>query len=163
MRLLRTPQTALLAPAMMLVAALASILAPAAPELWYPPLGHPLRVSAGYSLPDGPYRAGHRGIDLPATAGTEVFAPANGTVSFAGTVVDRPVISIRIDERTVLSMEPVTSELHEGDPVTRGEPIGEVSSGGHCVDACLHLGLRIDGEYANPMRFLRPRPVLLPW
>ena len=33
--------------------------------------------------------------------GAEVLAPASGTVSFAGTVVDRPVLSIRVDERTV--------------------------------------------------------------
>lgn len=131
--------------------------------LWHPPLGYPLRVSAAYSLPDGPYRAGHRGIDLPAVEGLEVRIPATGTVSFVGTVVDRPLISVRVDDRTVLSLEPVTSELQEGDRVVRGEAIGTVASGGHCLAACLHLGVRVDGAYVNPMRFLRARPVLLPW
>ncbi len=133
------------------------------PELWYPPLGYPLRVSTAYSLPNGPYRAGHRGIDLPAAPALPVLAPADGTVSFVGTVVDRPLISIRVDDRTVLSLEPVLSGLREGDPVTRGEAIGEVAAGGHCLSVCLHLGVRVDGEYANPLRFLRERPVLLPW
>lgn len=132
-------------------------------RLWEPPLGHPLRLAAVYSLADGPYRAGHRGVDLPAETGEAVRAPEEGTVSFSGVVVDRPVLSIRLDARTVVSFEPVTSPLSKGDPVMRGERIAQVASGGHCGTACLHLGLRVDGEYANPLRFLRPRPVLLPW
>lgn len=131
--------------------------------LWEPPLGHPLRIAEAYSLPNGPYRAGHRGVDLPAEPGAAVRAPASGTVSFVGTVVDRPVVSIRVDARTIVSLEPVSSGLREGEAVGRGERIGEVASGGHCGDGCLHLGVRVDGAYVNPLRFLRPRPVLLPW
>ena len=132
-------------------------------RLWAPPLGSPLRISEGYSLPDGPYRAGHRGIDLPASPGREVRSPVAGTAAFVRTVVDRPVLSIRVDPRTVVSLEPVGSGLREGDAVERGEPVGEVARGGHCDGSCVHLGARIDREYVNPLRFLRPRPVLLPW
>lgn len=134
-----------------------------ASELWYPPLGHPLRISAVYSLPNGPYRAGHRGVDFPAIPEQPVLAPAAGTVTFSGTVVDRPVVSIRVDERTVVSLEPVASPLREGETVSRGERIGEVSAGGHCTAGCLHLGVRRDHHYVNPLRFFRPKPVLLPW
>src|SRR5690606_26010810 len=132
-------------------------------ELWLPPAGHPMRVVAAYSLPNGPYNAGHRGIDIAAPPGTAVRAPASGGVSFVGTVVDRPLISIRIDERTLLSLEPLTSELVEGAAVVRGQTIGAVATGGHCGSECLHLGVRFDDEYVNPLRFLRERPVLLPW
>ncbi len=139
--------------------------------LWFPPLGVPLHVSAPYSLPEGRYRAGHRGIDLPVGAGggagEEVRSPAAGTVSFVGTVADRPVLSIRVDERTVFSLEPVESELRVGDAVGQGLIVGTIpdsdGAGGHCAAACLHLGVRVDGAYVNPLRFLRPRPVLLPW
>lgn len=131
--------------------------------LWEPPLGSPLRVAAAYSLPDGPYRAGHRGIDLPASPGDTVHSPAGGVVSFVGTVVDRPVVSVRVDARTVVSLEPVESGVQAGDAVQRGAVLGTVASGGHCAADCLHLGVRVDGAYVNPMRFLRPRPVLLPW
>ena len=62
--------------------------------LWLPPFGPPLRMSEGYDLSRGPYAAGHRGIDLPAAAGEAVLAPADGVVTFSGTVVDRPVLSI---------------------------------------------------------------------
>lgn len=131
--------------------------------LWLPPLGRPLRVSAAYALPNGLYNAGHRGIDLTAASGAIVRSPATGIVSFIGTVVDRPVVSIRVDAHTVLSLEPVSSELHAGDAVARGAELGAVDAGGHCAAACLHIGARVDGAYVNPLRFLRARPVLLPW
>ncbi len=130
---------------------------------WTPPFDGPLRISAPYSLPFGPYAAGHRGIDLPAAApGLPVRSPVAGTVSFVGTVVDRPVVSVRVDLRTVVSLEPVESELRVGDPVARGTIMGVVTSGGHCDTECLHLGVRVDGEYVNPLRFFRAKPVLLP-
>ena len=73
------------------------------------------------------------------------------------------MVSVRVDERTVYSMEPVTSELHKGDPVGIGAPLGIVDDGGHCASRCLHLGIRVDGGYENPMRYFVSRPVLLPW
>lgn len=133
-------------------------------ELWLPPTGHALRVQAAFSLPNGPYQAGHRGIDVPAEVGAEVRAPTGGTVSFAGWVVNRPVVSIRVDEQTVISLEPVEADVVvQGDTVSRGQTIGSVSQGGHCEQGCVHLGVRVDGDYVNPMRYFRPRPVLLPW
>ncbi|MBK0420372.1 M23 family metallopeptidase [Leucobacter sp. CSA1] len=142
--------------------------APAAERLgngdrWAPPLGRPLVLAAPFRAPPHPYGSGHRGIDLPARAGAVIAAPATGSVSFSGTVADRGVISIRVDGRTVLSMEPVETELSAGDVVVRGQPVGEVSAGGHCGDECLHLGVRVDGEYVNPMRYFLRRPMLLPW
>lgn len=126
------------------------------------PLDGPLRISAPHSLPFGEYAAGHRGIDLPASTGLPVHSPAAGTVSFVGTVVDRPVVSVRVDLRTVLSLEPVESEMQVGDTVARGAAVGVVATGGHCDDVCVHLGVRVDGKYMNPLRFFRPKPVLLP-
>jgi len=131
--------------------------------LWLPPLEGPLRVRAGFDLANGPYQAGHRGIDLPASPGGTVFAPVAGEVTFSGTVVDRPVLSIRVDARTVVSVEPVESELAAGATVTRGQSIGSVAAGGDCDGVCLHLGVRVDDAYVNPLRYLKPRPQLLPW
>ncbi len=91
------------------------------------------------------------------------MSPTDGVVSFIGTVVDRPVVSITVDERIVLSLEPVTSELAEGSDIPRGAPLGTTASGGHCAATCLHLGVRVDGAYVNPLRYLRPRPILVPW
>ena len=61
------------------------------------------------------------------------------------------------------SYEPVSSGLARGDPVARGQPFGAVLAG-HCSVGCVHIGVRIDGQYVSPMRFLGviPRAVLLP-
>ncbi|MEJ6490088.1 M23 family metallopeptidase [Leucobacter sp. USCH14] len=130
---------------------------------WLPPLETGLVLLEPFRAPPHEYGPGHRGIDLAADPGAVVRAPAGGTVSFAGTVVDRPVVSVRVDEHTVYSMEPVTSGLRQGDSVGIGSPIGVVDDGGHCDSRCLHLGVRIDGGYENPMRYFVSRPVLLPW
>lgn len=133
------------------------------PQLWEAPLTDSLQVSRPFDLPDGPYQAGHRGIDLTASEGSPVHSPRAGTVSFAGVVAQKPVISIRVDAETVVSFEPVTTELKAGDLVQRGQIIGVVSHGGHCAHECLHVGVRINGDYVNPLRFFWPKPVLLPW
>lgn len=130
---------------------------------WIPPVGSRLTVSGPYLAPPTPYASGHRGVDLEASPGLTVRAPALGSVTFAGKVVDRDVLSVRIDEHIVLSLEPVASKLRVGDVVQAGDHIGSVSSGGHCLDECLHVGVRFDGEYVNPMRFFLGRPMLRPW
>ena len=136
---------------------------PAAPPRWLPPVGGQLDIIAAYTAPEHTYAAGHRGVDLAAESGAPVFAPAGGTVAFAGPVAGRNTISVRVDARTVYALEPVTSELRAGDAVRMGALIGEVSPGGHCSDRCVHLGVRVDNVYVNPAVFLVTRPVLLPW
>lgn len=132
-------------------------------RLWLSPLNGTLRISRPFSLPNGPYQAGHRGIDLPAVEGAIVHAPNKGVISFAGAVVDRPVMSIQIDERTIVSLEPVISDFEAGYSVGPGQAIGSVGRGGDCDRACVHLGVRVDGEYVNPLRFFLSRPELQPW
>ncbi|WP_395640641.1 M23 family metallopeptidase [Pseudolysinimonas sp.] len=121
--------------------------------LWAWPVPGPHTLARPYIAPATPYSAGHRGIDIRATAGVEVLAPADGVVHFAGFVVDRPVISIRHSGGVLSSFEPVEPLVATGDRVRRGDVIG-VLLPGHCSTPCLHLGARIDGEYVNPLLFL---------
>lgn len=92
-----------------------------------------------------------------------VLAPADGVVSFAGVVVDRPVLSIRHAGGLVSSYEPVVTTLVAGDSVARGQQIGELQAG-HCAELCLHFGVRLDGAYISPLNYLGgiPWSVLLP-
>jgi len=118
-----------------------------------------------YEQPEFKWSPGHRGIDLGGTSPQEVTAPASGRVSFRGTVVDRPVISIDHGDGHVSSFEPVSSELKVGDVVTLGQVIGTIADGGHCSQRCVHWGVRLNGEYVDPMLFIvdtRPS-ILLPW
>lgn len=122
--------------------------------VWTWPIASPHPVVRAYLAPPTPYGAGHRGIDIGAVEGSSVFAPDDGVVHFAGVVVDRPVLSVEHAGGVLSSFEPVTSELHPGDAVHRGQVVGMLAAG-HCVDAgCLHLGARVDGQYVNPMIFL---------
>lgn len=142
--------------------AAARALAPRTPWSW--PVAEPHPVVRPFVAPEQPWSPGHRGIDVGAAPGSIVTAPDDGVVRFAGTVVDRPVLSITHADGLVSSLEPVTAAVSAGDPVARGETVGVVVAG-HSPDAdAVHLGARLDGEYVSPLLFLgggRPS-VLLP-
>ena len=140
----------------------------AAPTGWSWPVGPPHPITRQFIAPPTPYAAGHRGIDigLPGGPGATVIAPADGVVHFAGVVVDRPIVSIQHADGVISSVEPVEPGVARGDPVSRGDLVGTVAggTGSHCLDTCLHLGVRVHGEYVSPMLFLGdiPLSVLLP-
>ncbi|RXZ70500.1 M23 family metallopeptidase [Agromyces albus] len=134
------------------------------PEIWKWPVPPPIQVVSPFRAPPTPYAAGHRGIDLEATAGAVVTAPAAGTVSYAGMVAGRGVVAIDHGDGVVSAIEPVEALVAAGTPVAAGDPIGTVASGGHCASECVHFGVRVHGEYVSPFLFLGglPRAVLLP-
>ena len=134
-------------------------------DTWDWPVPEPRVVLREFVAPAHRYGAGHRGIDI-ATPG-EVRAPADGVVHFAGTVVDRPVLSISHVGGYLSSFEPVITQLQKGDVVRRGQVVGEVdqnSTRTHCRSPCVHFGVRLDGEYLSPLMLVGtvPRSVLLP-
>lgn len=131
--------------------------------VWAWPIPSPHPIARPYLAPATPYASGHRGVDISAADGATVFAPDDGVVHFAGFVVDRPVLSIDHGGGVISSYEPVATSLVEGVAVRRGAAVGVVEAG-HCRATCLHLGVRVDGEYVSPLRYLggQPRAVLLP-
>jgi len=121
-------------------------------------------VVRGFDPPATRYGAGHRGVDLTAPIGTPVSAPDDGTVLFAGRVVDRGVLSI--DHGTVRSsFEPVRPLVHAGEHVSRGQVVALVAAPGAThPPGVLHLGARVQDGYVSPLLFLGAlrRAVLLP-
>lgn len=91
---------------------------------------------------------GHRGVDLDYDG--VVFAPADGTILYAGKIAGKPVISLDHGPfRT--TYEPVEAWVMKGDQVRRGEPIGRVVDR-HCGFPCLHWGAKIGKDhYLNPL------------
>ncbi len=83
---------------------------------------------------------------------------------FAGTVVNRPVITIEHSDTVLSSFEAVTPLVAKGESVKRGQVIGTVTTGPHCESDCLHIGVRVHGEYVNPLIYFGgvERAVLLP-
>lgn len=113
-------------------------------------------VLDGFAPPAEKWGAGHRGIDLDASAGDPVRAVAAGRVTHASTLVDRGVVVVQHGAvRT--TYEPVRATVRVGDSVGAGAQLGELESGGHCAGGCLHLGLKRGEEYLDPMLlFTRP-------
>ncbi|MDQ0924219.1 murein DD-endopeptidase MepM/ murein hydrolase activator NlpD [Pseudarthrobacter sp. W1I19] len=132
---------------------------------WMWPLTPRPDVLRDFDPPPKPWLSGHRGVDLGAVSDrAEVIAPAAGTVSFVGVVVDRPVIAIDHGNGLRSSFEPVDSTLTAGSVVAAGQVVGTLVPG-HCAAAsCVHWGVRRGDDYVNPLQFvmdLRPS-ILLP-
>lgn len=131
---------------------------------WEWPLQTGRAVDVPYRAPAHEYGAGHRGIDIPAALGVAVYAPADGVVAFRGRVVDRALLTIEHSDGLVTTFEPLLSDLNAGDDVSAGQEIGVVDIGGHASPGSLHLGVRSNGAYINPLLLFGevPRAILLP-
>jgi murein DD-endopeptidase MepM/ murein hydrolase activator NlpD len=124
----------------------------------------PFRMGRAYEAPAHRYGSGHRGVDLHPMGSQDVRAPAGGSVAFVGIVAGRGVLTIDHGGGLVTTLEPIDSPLMAGELVQRGELLGTVALGGHAAPGDLHFGVRLRGEYINPLLLLGgvPRAVLLP-
>lgn len=120
------------------------------------PLAGSPAVVHPFVAPAAPWSPGHRGVDLAALAGDVVLAPASGIVAFAGTVVDRGVITVTHADGLRSSLEPVAPTVSAGTHVAPGHAIGTVQDvAGHCDPAtCLHWGVRRGDTYLDPLDLL---------
>jgi len=130
--------------------------------VWQWPLSGPREIIAPFE-PHSEFGPGHRGVDLPASEGSPVYAVADGRVTFAGYVAGRHVITISHDRSGIRStLEPVHAVVDVGEAISRGDVIGLVGAGGHCSRSCLHLGMRRGERYVNPVAVLRGFALLKP-
>ncbi|MFH8570734.1 M23 family metallopeptidase [Streptomyces sp. NPDC017993] len=125
------------------------------------PAGLRPTVVRGWEPPPSPWAAGHRGVDLSASAGVPVRAAAPGNVTFAGTVAGRGVLTIELPRsghpplRT--TYEPVRATVRKGTRVRAGQAVAVLQRGPfHCRGPCLHWGLRRGKDYLNPLSLLPP-------
>lgn len=113
------------------------------------------RLVRGFAAPPVRWAAGHRGVDLAADAGSAVLAPADGTVTFAGTVAGRGVVTVAHADGRRSSLEPVDPTATVGQRVAAGEALGTVSREvRHCTAPCLHWGVREGLDYLDPITLL---------
>lgn len=127
-----------------------------AEQVWLWPVDGEHSIRLNYQAPVTEYSRGHRGIDLPVDIGQEVRAPAAGIVTYAGNLAGRGVLTLTVGDYLV-SFEPITPLVSEGDVVLRGAVVGSVGSGSHC-DECLHVGVRRKGLYLSPVKLLESLP-----
>ncbi|MGO1050061.1 murein hydrolase activator EnvC family protein [Crossiella sp. CA198] len=132
---------------------------------WVWPLPGRPAVLRRFTPPQHRYGPGHRGIDLSAPPGTPVLAASAGTVTFAGPVAGRGVITLHHPNGLNTTYEPVIPQVHKGQQVPTAAPLGTLAPGhpGCPTPACLHWGLRRHHTYLNPLHLLAPpKPRLLP-
>jgi murein DD-endopeptidase MepM/ murein hydrolase activator NlpD len=99
---------------------------PRVPPLWMPLAGSVVR---GFDAHAGPYGPGHRGIDVAASVGEVVRAPAAGEVVFAGPVAGTTWVSVRVAAGVVVTVGPLLDEVAPGGRVRAGAPLGRVGQG----------------------------------
>jgi septal ring factor EnvC (AmiA/AmiB activator) len=141
------------------------------PVLHAPVAGPLLR---GFEEAAGPFGPGHRGLDFGAAPGAAVRAPAGGRVTFAGKVVGTTWVTIEVAPALLVTLGPLeTVATPVGRKVTIGSSVGTLAPGHPIVSpaaprtpdlAALHLGLRVNGVYVDPLPWLAglARPRLAP-
>ncbi len=131
-----------------------------ASEPWVPPLADDVEVVRGFDPPARRWQPGHRGVDLVTTPGAEVRAVGAGTVTFAGVLAGRGVVTVT-HGRLRTTYEPVTASVGAGDRVGAGEIVGRLQPGHGRPGpgaAVLHWGLLRGVVYLDPMSLLRQGP-----
>jgi murein DD-endopeptidase MepM/ murein hydrolase activator NlpD len=118
-----------------------------------------------FNAPSPNWNRGHRGVDLAGSPGQAVYAAAAGTVVFAGTLVDRPVVSIAHPGGLRTSYEPVEAVVRAGQLVTVGSVLGELVAGHPGCGTCLHWGAMWGAasraDYVDPLGLVVTTPVRL--
>ena len=132
-------------------------------ERWQWPTGEPVPVVEGFAPPAHDWLPGRRGVTLRYPAPYPVYACASGTVTTAGPVAGRGVISIRHDvggDVIWSTYLPVTPSVAVGDRVEKGDVIGVVEGD----SPTLHWGAKTGRRtYIDPIRMTLGHPRLLPW
>lgn len=123
------------------------------------PLDH-FRLSSGFGKREDPINdrpAMHEGVDLAAPRGTPVHATAPGKVVYAGRD-GRYGRVVEIDHgygiRTLYAhLNRILVRRHQ--TVKAGQKIGKVGDTGRSTGPHLHYGIRVDGKWFDPERFMK--------
>ena len=137
---------------------------PRVPALWMPVTGPLVR---GFDARAGSFGPGHRGIDIAAPVGELVRAPTAGRVVFAGPVAGVNWVTLVVAPGVLVTLGPVLDPVVTATRVRSKAPVGRIGPGHAATPAApaaLHLSVRVDGVYVDPLVYLvdRPRPRLVP-
>jgi murein DD-endopeptidase MepM/ murein hydrolase activator NlpD len=101
---------------------------------------------------------GHKGLDIAAPYGTNIYAAAQGKVTRVGNKSDGYGIAIFITNSdgnvTVYAHMSSTANIVVGDTVVAGQLIGYVGSTGNSTGNHLHFEVRQNGSYLNPTKYV---------
>jgi Peptidase family M23/Palmitoyl protein thioesterase len=145
----------------------AALAAPPGPPTAAPDPGRPWLippvdgvVAGRFHAPDGPYGAGHRGIDYAVPPGTPVRAAGDGRVSFAGFVPGGNAVTIEHSSGMATTYSLLSNlDVSEGDLVAQGHWIGSSHTAHRGSNGGLHFGVVVEGTYVDPEDHLGPLDV----
>ncbi len=98
----------------------------------------------------------HKGVDVGAPTGTPVYAAAAGTVvisEYNYSAGEYVMINHGNGVYTVY-MHFSKRSVKVGQKVSQGDKIGEVGSTGYSTGPHLHFGVRINGKYYDPLKYV---------
>lgn len=115
------------------------------------------RISSGFGMRVHPilgFSKKHYGVDLAAPRGTPIWAPADGTVTFAGRQgISGKLIKLRHVNgyQTIFAhLNKIAHDVRMGVRVSQKQVIGTVGSTGRTTGPHLHYGMKKNGAYINP-------------
>lgn len=117
------------------------------------------KVVREFDKPETEWGAGHRGIDVQAPPGAIVRAPLSGVVTFSGMVAGREVVVVSAGGFD-LEVEPVVPAVSVGQQVRNGDELGRLQAG-HGGGNALHIGIRFEDEYLDPLSVLGQPPEIV--
>ena len=102
------------------------------------------------------YRGSHKGVDLTAPKGTDVFAAMDGRVLVAAKVKGYGNYVMLDHGNGVVTLYGHHNRnfVVAGEVVRRGQKIAEVGRTGNATGPHLHFELRVDGAVQNPLPYL---------
>lgn len=116
-------------------------------------------LTSGFGAREDPFTGDHSmhsGQDIAAREGTEVDAPADGIVIWAGEKAAYGNCVMLQHDRDLTTLYGHLSAIlvKPGDKVERGHPIGKIGTTGRSTGPHLHYEVRINGVPVNPRRFI---------
>jgi murein DD-endopeptidase MepM/ murein hydrolase activator NlpD len=119
------------------------------------------RITSGFGDRDSPTEGAstnHKGIDVSASTGSGIVAAASGTVTISTYSYSAGNYIMIHHGGGVYTVYMHCSELlvSAGQEVSQGQVIAKVGSTGYSTGPHLHFGIRVDGSYVNPAKYVSP-------
>nr|WP_175429182.1 M23 family metallopeptidase [Lysobacter enzymogenes] len=119
------------------------------------------RITSRYGVTGGIRVRPHRGLDFAARRGTRVYAPAAALVVAAtdrypeGERYGKVVVLDHGDGWQTLYAHLQDFDVHEGQRIAAGAPIGRSGASGQATGPHLHMEVLHDGQRVDPEPLLR--------
>ena len=119
------------------------------------------RITSGFGGRKSPTKgasSNHQGIDISAPTGTSIVAAAAGEVviaTYSSSAGNYVMISHGGGVYTVY-MHASNLLVSQGQSVKKGQTIAKVGSTGYSTGSHLHFGVRVNGSYVNPTKYVSP-------